>query len=383
MSELTDEQREIQAMAREFARNEIAPHAEEWNAAHAPNVDVLRKMGEVGLLGMIVPEEYGGPGLDLATLMVVTEEIAAADAGTSVSFMVQNGLAIEPIINHGTHEQRSEWLPRLVSGEVLGCYGLSEPDAGSDVAALRTAGVRDGDDYVINGAKMWISNGGFADMCIVFARTEGPGSRGISAFIAPYGEGLTVSREIGKLGLHSSSTVELAFTDLRVPATNMIGPPGHGMSIALETLDRGRISVAAQACGIARAALELATEYATQRNAFGGPIGRFQGVQFPLADVAAKLEAARALTLMAARTRDGQGSYSVLGAKAKLFASQVATEAADVAVQTLGGMGFSSEFAAERLYRDAKITHIYEGTSQIQRLVIARDLLGDAARGGA
>lgn len=274
-----------------------------------------------------------------------------------------------------------EWLPKLVSGEVLGCYGLSEPDVGSDVAALRTHGVRDGDDYVINGAKMWISNGGFADMCIVFARTEGPGSHGISAFIAPFGDGLTVSREIGKLGLHSSSTVELAFTDYRVPAANLLGSPGRGMSIALETLDRGRISVAAQACGIARAALDLAVSYACERTAFGGPIARFQGIQFPLADVAAKLEAARALTLTAARMRDRGEPYSVIGAKAKLFASHVATEAADVAVQTLGGAGFSNEFAAERLYRDAKITHIYEGTSEIQRMVIARDLLGDAARG--
>jgi len=383
MSELTPEQREIQAMARDFAQREIAPNAEEWNANHAPSVDVIRKMGDLGLLGIIVPEEYGGPGLDNVTLALVTEEFAAADAGTSVGFMVQNGLAIEPLIGHGTDEQRREWLPKLVSGEVLGCYGLTEPDIGSDVAGLRTSGVRDGDDYVINGSKLWISSGGFADMCIVFARTEGPGARGISAFLAPYREGLTVSREIEKLGLHSSSTVELAFTDYRAPADSMIGSPGSGMSIALETLDGGRITVAAQACGIARAAIELAVSYARDRNAFGGPIARFQGVQFPLAEVAAKLEAARALTHAAARMRDRGEPYTVMGAKAKLVASQVATEAADVAVQTLGGMGYSREFPAERLYRDAKITHIYEGTNQIQRLVIARDLLGEAARGGA
>ncbi len=378
MYELTDEQRAIRAMAREFARREIAPFAAEWNATHSPNVDVVRKMGEVGLLGMVVPESDGGPGLDNVTLALVTEEIAAADVGTSVSFAVQNGLAIDPLVHHGNDEQRAAWLPRLVAGEVLGAYGLTEPDVGSDVGALRTQAVRDGDEFVVSGSKMWISSGGFADVFILFARTDGPGPKGISAFIAPVGEGLTVS-EIDKMGLHSSSTVELAFDGLRIPAANMLGEPGTGMTIALETLDGGRITVAAQACGIARAALELACEYATQRTAFGGPIGRFQGVQFPLADVSAKLEAARALTIAAARVRDRGEPHSLVGAQAKLVASSVAVEAADVAVQTLGGMGYSAEFAAERLYRDAKVTQIYEGTSQIQRLVIARHILGRMA----
>lgn len=376
MFELTDEQRDIQAMAREFAQREIAPFAAEWNAKHEPSVDVIRKMGEIGLLGMTVPEADGGPGLDTVTLALVTEEMAAADVGTSVSFAVQNGLAVDPIVHAGTEEQRREWLPRLVSGEALGAYGLTEPDAGSDVGALRTTAVRDGDEYVVSGSKIWISSGGFADVFILFARTGEAGPKGISAFIAPAGPGLVVSRELDKMGLHSSSTVELAFSDYRVPAANMLGAEGTGMALALQTLDTGRITVAAQACGIARAALDLACEYARERTAFGGPIGRFQGVQFPLADISAKLAAARALTLQAAATRDRGQEHSVIGAQAKLFASSVAVEAADVAVQTLGGMGYSQEFAAERLYRDARITQIYEGTSQIQRLVIARHLLG-------
>ncbi len=376
MSELTDEQRAIQEMTREFAAKEIAPYAADWNANHAPSVDVMRRMGELGLLGMVVPEADGGPGLDSVTLALVTEELAAVDAGTCVSFAVQNGLAVDPLINHANEGQRRTWLPRLVSGEVLGAYGLTEPDAGSDVASLRTRAVRDGDGYVVTGSKIWISNGGFADMFILFARTGEDGPRGISAFIAPAGPGLVVGRELEKMGLHSSSTVELAFDGYRVPAENMIGEEGAGMTIALETLDAGRITVAAQACGIARAAIDVACSYARERTAFGGPIGRFQGVQFPIADASAKLEAARALTLMAARARDRGEPHSVIGAQAKLVASSVAVEAADVAVQTLGGMGYSREFVAERLYRDAKITQIYEGTSQIQRLVIARSLLG-------
>ncbi len=376
MSELTDEQRAIQAMAREFAEKEIAPHAAEWNANHSPSVEVVRKMGEVGLLGITVPEADGGPGLDNLTLALVTEEMAAADVGTCVSFCVQNGLAIDPIVHAGNDEQRAQWLPRLVSGESLGAYALTEPDAGSDVGAIRTTAVRDGDDYVVSGSKIWISNGGFADVFILFARTGEAGPKGISAFIAPAGPGLVVSRELDKMGLHSSSTVELAFEDYRVPAGNMLGAEGTGMAIALETLDTGRVTVAAQACGIARAAIDIACEYARERTAFGGPIGRFQGVQFPIADVAARLAAARTLTHEAARVRDRGEPHSLIGAQAKLFASEVAVQAADVAVQTLGGMGFSREFAAERLYRDAKITQIYEGTSQIQRLVIARHLLG-------
>jgi alkylation response protein AidB-like acyl-CoA dehydrogenase len=380
--ELTDQQRAVQKLARDFARNEIAPHSARWNAEHHVPVETLAKMAELGFLGLVVPEEFGGAGLDHTTVCLVMEEIAAADAGISVGFAVQNGLAAEPILHYGTDRQKEDWLPKLASGERFGCYALTEPDAGSDVAALKTQGVRSEDgSFTVNGSKMWISAGGYASVFIIFARTEGPGARGISAFIAEPGDGLTVGREIEKLGLHSSSTVELAFSALHVEADAMLGSPGQGMQIALSTLDGGRITVAAQAVGIARAALDLATGYAKERSAFGGPIARFQGVQFPLADVAAKIDAARALTLLAAQLHDAGRPFTVAGAKAKLFASQVAVEASHVAVQTLGGMGYSAEFPAERLYRDARITEIYEGTSQIQRLVIARHLFGDAARG--
>jgi alkylation response protein AidB-like acyl-CoA dehydrogenase len=380
--ELTDQQREVQHLARDFARNEIAPNSARWNEERHVPVETLLKMADLGFLGLVVPEEFGGAGLDHMTVCLVMEEFAAADAGLSVGFAVQNGLCAEPLVKYGTDEQRREWLPEFASGRRFGAYALTEPDAGSDVAGLKTQGRREDDgSYTITGNKMWISAGGYASVFILFARTEGPGARGISAFVAPQAPGLVVGREIPKMGLHSSSTVELAFDGFRVPADAMLGHPGQGMQIALATLDSGRITIAAQAVGIARAALEVAAGYAKERTAFGGPIARFQGVQFPLADVAAKIDAARALTLQAAATQDAGAAHAVAGAKAKLFASQVAVEAANVAVQTLGGMGYSAEFPAERLYRDARITEIYEGTSQIQRLVIARDLLGDAARG--
>jgi len=379
-SGLSDSHIEVQALAREFAAAEIAPHAADWNARKHVPVDLLRRMGEIGLLAPTIPEQYGGPGLDATSLCLVVEEVARADAGTAVAIAVQAGLVASPLLRAGTDAQREQWLPRLATGEVLGCYALTEPDAGSDTAALRTRAVPDGDGWRITGAKQWISNGALAGVFVIFARTGGEGAGGISAFITGAGDGLAVGREIPKLGLHTSSTVELAFDDMPVAAGCMLGPEGEGLKLALATLDGGRITVAAQACGIAQAAIDLAVSYASARNAFGGPIARFQGVQFPIADVAAELEAARLLTLHAAALRDAGKPHGAAGAKAKLVASAVAVKAADVAVQTLGGYGYSGEYDAERLYRDAKITEIYEGTSQIQRLVIARDLFGDAAR---
>jgi alkylation response protein AidB-like acyl-CoA dehydrogenase len=373
--------REVRSLAREFARAEIAPHCAGWNSRHEVPVDVLRRMGELGILGAIIPEEYGGAGLDYTGLALIVEEIAAVDAGTSVGVAAQNSLGASPIVLHGTEEQKRAHLPGMASGERFAAYALTEPDAGSDAAALRTSARAEGGGYVVNGAKQWITNGGFADVFILFARTGGPGARGVSAFLAEPGEGFTVGREIPKMGLHTSSTVELAFQDLRLPASAMLGAEGAGMTVAFSTLDSGRIIIAAQACGIARAALEAAVAYARERTAFGGPIARLQGVQFPLAEIAARLDAAWLLTLHAARLRDAGAPHTAAGARAKLVASQVAVDAADVCVQTMGGYGYSAEFPAERLYRDAKITQIYEGTSEIQRLVIARDLLGEAARG--
>ncbi len=378
---LTDTQREIQALAREFAQGQIAPNAERWNRDHHVPVELFGEMGRLGLLGITIPEPFGGMGLGYLELALVIEEVARADAGISAGLAAQNSLAAMPIVRAGTADQHARFLPSLASGERLGAYALTEPDVGSDTANLKTTATETSTGFTIRGSKMWITNGGFADIFIVYARTDGPGAKGISAFICDGGPGLVVGREIPKLGLHTSSTVELSFDDLAVDADRLLGGRGDGLNVALGTLDGGRIVVAAQAVGIAQAALDLATTYATQRIAFGGPIARFQGVQFPMADVAAKLEAARVLTYHVARMRDRGLPHSAEGAKAKLFASSVAVEAADMAVQTLGGYGYSAEFPAERYYRDAKITEIYEGTSQIQRLVIARHLLGDAARG--
>jgi alkylation response protein AidB-like acyl-CoA dehydrogenase len=379
---LSDEHRAVRDLAREFTAGEIAPHAERWNAEHHVPIEVLRQLGELGLLGITVPEELGGAGLDQTAVALVVQEIARADVGVSTAVAVQNGLGSSPIRQHGTEAQKERFLPDVATGRRFAAYALTEPDAGSDAGSLRTAATADGDAYLLSGTKTWISNGGFAEVFIVFARTGGPGPRGISAFIVEKGgEGFTVGREIPKLGLHTSSTVELAFDGYRLGPGTMMGEENQGLKVALSTLDSGRIIIAAQACGIARAALEVAVAYAQERTAFGGPIARLQGIQFPLAEVAARLDAARLLTMHAARLRDAGEPHTAAGAKAKLFASQVAVDAADACVQTLGGYGYSAEFPAERLYRDARITQIYEGTSEIQRMVIARDLLGDAARG--
>jgi alkylation response protein AidB-like acyl-CoA dehydrogenase len=380
MSELSTEMKEIRAMTRELAAAEIAPYADAWNATKTVPLEALRQMAAVGLFGVNVPEEFGGAGLGTLGLCVVTEEVAAADAGTCVGLDAQCSLTISPIVNFGSEAQRQEWVPALAAGDIFGAYALTEADHGSDAAALETRASERGVGFEVTGSKLWITNGGFADLFVVFARTDGPGASGVSAFLISKDDGVQVSREIPKMGLHTSSTVELIFDGVEIPAERLLGERRQGMRIAFSTLDAGRIVIAAQAVGIARAALELATRYAGEREAFGGPIARFQGVQFPIAEVAAKIDAARLLTHYAARMRDAGEPCTEIGAKAKLFASSVAVEAANVAVQTLGGYGYSAEFPAERYYRDAKITELYEGTSEIQRLVISRHLMGDAAR---
>jgi alkylation response protein AidB-like acyl-CoA dehydrogenase len=351
--ELTDAQREVQGLVREFCLREIAPRTAEWDAQHHVPIEALRALAELGVLGVTVPEEHGGAGLDHTTLCLVVEELARHDAGLSVAVAVHAGLTVAPIKSHGTPEQHARLLPPLASGEQLGCYALTEPDAGSDTASIRLRAERDDDAWVLRGTKTWITNGGFAVAVIVFARTGGRGAGGVSAFLARAGDGLSVSKEIPKLGLHTSSTAELVFDGLRVDDADRLGDEGAGLKVALATLDGGRITIAAQACGIARAAIDLAAAYAQDRVAFGAPIARFQGVQFPLADAAAKLDGARLLMLRAAALRDAGRPHSLEGAMAKLCASAVAVEAADMAVQTLGGYGYSAEFPAERLYRDA------------------------------
>jgi acyl-CoA dehydrogenase len=377
---LSDTHRDALELVRGFAERELAPHTAEWDRTHTVPIPVLRQLADIGLLGVIIPERYGGSGLDYTTLCLVVEELARHDAGVAVFLAVHAGLCAAPVLRHATDAQKQRLLPPLASGERLGAYALTEPDAGSDTAAIRTRAEAVSGGYRLTGTKTWITNGGFADRFVLFARTGGRGASGVSAFVADRGSGLSSSREIPKLGLHTSSTAEINLTDFAVAADDRLGAEGDGLRIALSTLDGGRITIAAQACGIARAALDVAVSYAKQRHAFGGPIARFQGVQFPIADIAARLDAARLLMLRAAALRDADQPHTLEGAMAKLIASRVAVDAADTAVQTLGGYGYSAEFPAERLYRDAKITELYEGTSQIQRLVIARSLFGAAAR---
>ncbi len=371
-SELTDEQREIRALARRFADEEIAPHAAGWDREHHFPAEVFERLGELGLMGVCVPAEHGGAGADYLSYVLVLEELSRADAGVGVTVAVHTGAGTLPLLAQGTHEQVARLVPPLAQGHELAAFALTEPEAGSDAAALRTRADAEGR---ITGTKQWITNGSHAATFNVFARDEG---QGISAYVVRKGaDGFRVTREEDKLGLNSSSTADLSFE--ATPAERL-GAPGEGMRIALSTLDGGRIGIAAQAVGIAQAALDLAAAYAGERHAFGGPIARFGAIQQKLADMQTEVEAARALTWRAARLKASGRPHTVEGAQAKLFASRVARHWTGEAIQVLGGYGYTKEFPAERYYRDAKVTEIYEGTSEIQRLVIARALLGEAAR---
>jgi alkylation response protein AidB-like acyl-CoA dehydrogenase len=366
LHELTPEQREIRDLAARFADERIAPHAAEWDRDHTFPRDLFRSLGELGLMGVCVPEEHGGAGADFLSYVLVLEELARADAGVGVTVAVHTSACELPLLAHGGER----YVPPLASGEELGAFALTEPGSGSDAGALRTRAV----DGRISGTKQWITNGSYASTFVVFAREEA----GISAFVGRAGApGFAVTREEEKMGLHSSSTADVVFEE--TPGERL-GAAGGGMRIALSTLDAGRIGIAAQAVGIAQAALELATSYARERAAFGGPIARFQAIQHKLADMQTEIEAARALTWRAARLKEAGRPHSVEGAQAKLFASRVARHWTGEAIQVLGGYGYTREFPAERYYRDAKVTEIYEGTSEIQKLVIARALLGDAMR---
>jgi alkylation response protein AidB-like acyl-CoA dehydrogenase len=373
MWELTTEQQEIRALARSFADEQIGPNAPRWDREHHFPRELYSRLGELGLMGICVPSEYDGAGADYFSYVLVLEELSRADASVGVTLAVHLGAGMLPILNWATEQQKQRYVPPLARGEELCAFALTEPEAGSDAAALRTRAV----DGRITGGKQWITNGSYASTITVFAR-ESDGT-GISAFLVRGdADGLAVTREEEKLGLNASSTADIVLDD--TPGERL-GPPGAGMRIALSTLDGGRIGIAAQAVGIAQAALELATEYAKERRAFGGPIGRFQAIQEKLAEMQTEIEAARALVWRAARLKDAGRPHTVEGAQAKLFASRVARHWTGEAVQILGGYGYTKEFPAERYYRDAKVTEIYEGTSEIQRLVIARALLGEVARG--
>jgi alkylation response protein AidB-like acyl-CoA dehydrogenase len=370
--ELTDEQREIRALARRFADEEIAPHAGAWDREHRFPAEVFAALGELGLMGVCVPAEHGGAGADFLSYVLVLEELARADAGVAVTVAVHTSAGTLPILAHGAADQIGRFVPPLAQGHELAAFALTEPEAGSDAAALRTRADAEGR---ITGAKQWITNGSHAHTFLVFARD--PDER-ISAYVVRRGAaGFAPTREEHKLGLNSSSTADLRF---ETTPGEPLGEAGAGMRIALSTLDGGRIGIAAQATGIAQAALDLAAGYARERRAFGGPIGRFGQIQQKLADMQTEVEAARAMTWRAARLKQAGRPHTVEGAQAKLFASGVARRQTAEAIQVLGGYGYTKEFPAERYYRDAKVTEIYEGTSEIQRLVIARALLGEAAR---
>ena len=372
LHELTSEQQEIRSLARRFAEEKVAPKAAEWDRGHVFPRALFRELGELGLMGVCVPEDQGGAGADFLSYVLVLEELARGDAGVGVTVAVHTSACTLPLLDHG-----SEYVPALASGEELGAFALTEAGSGSDASAMRTRFA----DGRLSGSKQWITNGSHASTFLVFARdhdsSAADGAR-ISAFVARAGaDGFEVVREEEKMGLNSSSTADIAFDG--TPAARL-GEPGKGMSIALRTLDGGRIGIAAQAVGIAQAALDMASSYAKERNAFGGPIGRLGAIQQKLADMQTEIEAARALTWRAARLKEAGHPHTVEGAQAKLFASAVARRQTGEAIQILGGYGYTKEFPAERYYRDAKVTEIYEGTSEIQRLVIARAMLGEAAR---
>ncbi len=374
--ELSDDQRAIGDVAREVAEREIAPHVAAWDREHVFPRALYAKLTEAGLMGMLVPERYGGVGADYVSYALAIEELARVDAGTAVTVSVHS-MICNAIAQLGSEEQRDRWLEALATGDVIAGFGLTEPDAGSDAAAIRASARRDGDAWVLSGRKQWCTNGAYSGVIMAMFRTGGPGAKGISAFLVPADlPGIVVEKTTEKLGIHTSNTVDLAFDDVRVPASAMLGAEGSGLTQALMTLTSGRIGIAAQAVGILAACLDASVQFAKDRVAFGKPIGAFEGVSFKIARMATDLDAARMLVYRAAALADAGRPFVVEASKAKLFASTKAREHAAEAVQIHGGYGYTTEFPVERYYRDAKITEIYEGTSEIQQIVIARGLLG-------
>jgi butyryl-CoA dehydrogenase len=371
--ELTQEQKLLQQTVREFANSEVRPVARENDeTGHFPR-ETFRKAAEIGLTGVAFSEEDGGAGFDHVAYSIVIEEISRACASTGVILSVQNSLFCDPIHRFGTPEQKKRFLAPFARGEKIGCYALTEPQAGSNAAALRTVAVQHGDHYVVNGTKAWITNGGAADAAIVYVNTQPEkGEKGITSLVVEKGTpGYKVGKEEKKLGINATACTELSFTDCLVPIENRIGAEGEGYKVALSTLDGGRIGIASQAVGIAQGAFDASLAYAKERQAFGHPIADFQAIQFMLTDMATEIDAARLLTRKAAWKQDSGGRFSMEASIAKLFASEMATRAAHKAIQIHGGNGYSREYPVERNYRDARITEIYEGTSEIQRLVIS------------
>jgi butyryl-CoA dehydrogenase len=376
--DLSDEQQMIQAMAREFAESVVRPIAAEIDREARFPHESVKTMGELGLMGIAIPEKWGGSGADTVSYVVALEEIARVCASHAVIMSVNNSLYCDPVYKYGTDAQRERFLRPVASGHAHGCFALTEPEAGSDATNQHTLAARDGDHYVLNGRKLFITNGREASFALVFCQTDrAQRHHGISAFVVEKGTpGFSVSKTEDKLGIRASDTAELVFDDCRVPAASRLGEEGQGFKIAMATLDGGRIGIAAQALGIAAGAYERALAYARERKSFGVPIGRHQMVQWMLADMATTVDGARLLTLRAATLKDAGRPFGTAAAMAKLFAAETAMKVATDAVQVHGGYGFIKEYEVERYFRDAKITQIYEGTSQIQKLVIAREVLG-------
>ena len=378
---LNDEQQEIRDLVRKFAQQEIAPHAEQWDEeSHFPR-EIFPALAELGLTGTLIPEEYGGSQLQRLTGAVIYEQIAQADMSTAVWLSVHNMVA-GLIAKFGDDEQRNRWLPGMATGELLGGFALSEAHAGSDAASIRCQARRDGDDFVVNGTKCWVTSAGQADLYTVMVRTDPDGGpHGISTLVVEKDTpGFSIGKLERKMGLHSSPTGELVFEDCRVPARNLLGKEGDGLTISLSTLDGGRINIGAIATGVAQAALDVSTRYAQERLAFGKPLGAFEGIQFLLADMAMKIEASRLLVYQAAFKMDEGEPATPYAAMAKCFATDSAMAVTTDAVQVLGGAGYVRDWPVERYMRDVKVAQIFEGANQIQRIVIARSLLGSIAR---
>ena len=374
--ELSEEQRMIRDMARDFAKSELAPNAEKWEKAGWLDESMLKQMGELGFLGMVVPEEWGGSYIDYTCYALALEEISAGCAATGAVMSIHNSVGCTPILNWGTEEQKKEWVPQLASGQTLACFCLTEPQAGSEANNLRTKALEDGEHWVLNGSKQFISNAKRAGLAIVFAVTDPElGKKGLSAFLVPTDTpGFEVDRMEQKMGLRASDTCAISLVNCRIPKENMLGPRGKGLALALSGLEGGRLGIAAQAVGIARAAFEAALVYARERVQFGKPIAEHQSIANMLADMHTQINASRHLLLYAARLRTAGLPCLSEGSQAKLFASEMAEKVCSMAIQVHGGYGYLEDYAVERHYRDARITQIYEGTSEVQRMLIARQL---------
>jgi alkylation response protein AidB-like acyl-CoA dehydrogenase len=377
---LTEEQLAFQKLAREFLDKEVVPHRAEWDRRESVDTAIIPRMGELGFFGLTIPEDYGGVGGDWITYCLGMEELGRADSSVRGIVSVSTGLFGKVVLEHGSEEQKQEWLPGIATGTKIGCFGLTEPDNGSDPSGLKTRATRDGSDWVINGSKIFITNGTWADVCLVFARTGDAGARGISAFLVPTDTpGFTRTEIHGKLGLRGQATAELTFDGVRVPAEALVGNEGEGFKYAMKSLDKGRVSVAAGCVGIIAACLEAAVDYTTQREQFGRKVASYQLVQDMIAEISVDADAARLLTWRAALLIEAGEPFGVAASKAKLFASEQAVKAANLAIQAFGGYGYVDEYPAQKFMRDARVMTLYEGTSQIQKLLIGRAETGISA----